>query len=171
MGSLFLAGSPRAEFINHFKEMQRLKAQQGKGSDSTCTVQQLKYEFVLFASAIIDFHYIMDLIAKFTQNISKQNMTREALSANLLDQRNFFIAYIINLPAGQSLNESAIRDCYQTFITSKAASDLAAIADKHGLKAFVATIMIRMIFDGEKLSNLLAPLTQGREISGLAVYE
>jgi type I restriction enzyme R subunit len=66
----------------------------------------------------------------------------------------------------------------------------------HSLRSFVETIMQRMIFDGEQLSDLLAPLelgwkdrtkkelalmedlvphlnklAQGREISGLAAYE
>src|SRR5690554_5796354 len=78
---------------------------------------------------------------------------------------------------------------------------LADIANKHGLqtaelKTFVEKIMSRMIFDGEKLTDLLEPLelswkerrtkelalmedlvpqlkklAQGREISGLAAYE
>jgi type I restriction enzyme R subunit len=156
---------------------------------------------------VIDYDYIIGLIAKFTQKTSKTIVTREALielissSANLLDERDDIIAYINSLPTGQSLNENAIRDGYQAFKAAKAASDLSAIADKHGLQApalqtFVDTIMSRMIFDGEKLSDLLAPLdlgwkartqaelalmedllpllhklAQGREISGLAAYE
>jgi type I restriction enzyme R subunit len=170
-------------------------------------VQQLEFEFVLFASAVIDYDYIMGLIAKFTQKTSKTIVTREELielissSANLMDERDDIIAYINSLPVGQSLNENAIRDGYQAFKSAKAASDLAVIADKHGLQAsalqaFVDTIMSRMIFDGEKLSDLLSPLelgwkartqaelalmedllpllhklAQGREISGLAAYE
>lgn len=43
---------------------------------------------------------------------------------------------------------------------------LVAIANKHGitahsLRTFVEQIMIRMIFDGEKLNDLLAPLELG----------
>jgi len=79
--------------------------------------------------------------------------------------------------------------------------ELAGIAGKHGLKtvslqAFVDGIMQRMVFDGEQLSDLLAPLgfgwkarvekelalmndlipllrklAQGRDISGLGAYE
>lgn len=182
---------------------QRLKAQQGKDKGDT-TVKQLEFEFVLFVSAVIDYDYIMGLIAKFTQKTSKQKMTREELiglissSANLLDERDDIIAYINSLPVGQSLNENAIRDGYQAF---KAARDLAAIADKHGVQAsalqtFVDSIMSRMIFDGEKLSDLLRSLelgwkariqpelalmedllpllhklAQGRETSGLVAYE
>jgi type I restriction enzyme R subunit len=133
-------------------------------------------------------------------------MTREELielistSANLMDERDDIIAYIKSLPVGQSLNENAIRDGYQAFKAAKAAS-VSVIAEKHGLQAsalqtFVDTIMSRMIFDGEHLSDLLSPLelgwkartqaelalmddllpllhklAQGREISGLAAYE
>jgi type I restriction enzyme, R subunit len=48
----------------------------------------------------------------------------------------------------------------------KYAKQLASIADKHGITAdslrkFVEQIMERMIFDGEKLSDLLAPLELG----------
>jgi type I restriction enzyme R subunit len=238
----------RAEFINHFKEVQRLKtqldqytdlgedqqaqvekllpedtlrgfkgvyldtaqrlkAQQGKGDDGTSTVQQLEFEFVLFASAVIDYDYIMGLIAKSTQGPSKQKMTRQELidlissSANLMEERDDIIAYINSLQVGKSLSVKAIHEGYQAFKAAKAAHDLAVIADNHrlepqALQAFVDTIMSRMIFDGEKLSDLLAPLdlgwkartqaelalmddllpvlhklAQGREISGLAAYE
>jgi len=186
---------------------QRLKAKQGKGEDNNEKVQQLDFEFVLFASAVIDYDYIMALIAKSTQKTDKQKMSRQQLielissSANLMDEREDIIAYINNLPASKSLNEKEIRDGYQTFKANKAANDLAAIAQKHGLEpqalqAFVDGILSRMIFDGERLSDLLAPLelgwkertkrelalmkdlvpmlhklAQGREISGLSAYE
>jgi type I restriction enzyme, R subunit len=186
---------------------QRLKAQQNKGGDTSSTVQQLDFEFVLFASAVIDYDYIMGLIAKSTQGTSKQKMTRQQLidlissTANLMEERDDIIAYINNLQAGKSLSVKAIHEGYQAFKAAKSAKDLADIAEKHGLQAlalqaFVDSIMNRMIFDGEQLSDLLAPLelgwkartqkelalmedlvpmlnklAQGREISGLAAYE
>lgn len=238
----------RAEFINHFKEVQRfktqldqytdlsaeskstveqllpeetlrgfkgmyletaqrLKEQQDKGKDVNENIQQLDFEFVLFASAVIDYDYIMGLIAKSTQATGKQKMTRQQLidlissSANLMEEREDIIAYINSLKVGEALNEKAIREGYQTFIAAKSAKDMAAMAEKHGLQpealqAFVESIMSRMIFDGEQLSDLLAPLelgwksrtqkelalmedlmpllkkiAHGREISGLAAYE
>jgi type I restriction enzyme R subunit len=99
------------------------------------------------------------------------------------------------------LNENEIREGYQIFKAEKSTRELATIAAKHGLGTaalhnFVDGIMSRMIFDGEQLSDLLAPLelgwkartqkelalmedlvpllrklAQGREISGLAAYE
>jgi type I restriction enzyme R subunit len=188
---------------------QRLKAQQEKSSETISQeVEQLDFEFVLFASAVIDYDYIMGLIAKYTQSKpSKQKMTREQLinllgsSANLMDERDDIIAYINSLQAGQSLSEKEVREGYQVFKDKKFATELATIATKNGveeqtLQSFVDGIMNRMIFDGEQLSDLLAPLelswkartqkelelmedlipllkklAQGREISGLAAYE
>jgi type I site-specific restriction-modification system R (restriction) subunit len=143
-----------------------------------------------------------NFLAKCTQKTGKQKMTRRQLidlisaNANLMDERDDIIAYINSLQVGEALTEKAIRDGYQAFKAAKSAQDLADIAEKHGLQAFVDTIMSRMIFDGEQLSDLLAPLdlgwkartkkelalmedlvpmlnklAQGREISGLAAYE
>ncbi len=171
-------------------------------------MQQLDFEFVLFASAVIDYDYIMGLIARFSQNTpKKQNMSREQLvgllasTANFMDEREEMIAYINTLKAGEGLSEKAIRQGYEIFKAEKFAGQLAEIAGKHDLEtktlqAFVDTIMDRMIFDGEQLSDLLAPqelgwkertekelalmedlmpllhkLAGGREISGLDAYE
>ncbi|EKF9565278.1 type I restriction endonuclease subunit R [Vibrio cholerae] len=170
-------------------------------------VEQLEFEFVLFASALIDYDYIMGLIAKSTQGTSKQSMTRQQLidlicsQSNLMSERDELIAYIHSLPSGEALNVSQIHAGYQAFKMKQASNELNDMAIKHGLtteslQAFVDGIMGRMIFDGEKLGDLLEPLelgwkertkkelalmedlipylhklAQGREISGLAAYE
>ena len=186
---------------------QRLKAQQDKGDDSP-DVQQLDFEFVLFASAIIDYDYIMALIARYTQQKpGRERMSREQLigliesDAKFMDEGDDIAAYIHTLEVGQGLSEDEIRAGYETFKTEQNARQLAAIAATHGLEsaalqAFVDGIMQRMIFDGDQLIDLLAPLelgwkersqkelalmadlmpllhklAQGREISGLRAYE
>lgn len=60
---------------------QRLKAEQGKEIENKDSeVEQLDFEFVLFSSAIIDYDYIMALIAKYTQSEpKKQKMSKEQL--------------------------------------------------------------------------------------------
>jgi type I restriction enzyme R subunit len=188
---------------------QRLKAQQDKGGEQTSPeVQQLDFEFVLFASAVIDYDYIMTLIAKYSnQKPNKRNMSRDQLigliasDAKFMDEREDIAAYIYTLKEGEGLSEREIRDGYANFKAEKNAKALAAIANKHGLQpaklqAFVHGILRRMIFDGEELSELLAPLelgwkarthkelalvedlapllhklAVGREISGLNAYE
>jgi len=243
----------RAAFINHFKEVQRLKtqldqytdlteentaaiehilpeenllgfrgqyletaqrlrAQQGKsgkdGDGPSSEVEQVDFEFVLFASAVIDYDYIMGLIAKFSaKGPGKSKMSREELiglisaDAKFMNERDAIAEYIGTLKAGEGLSETTIRDGYTCFKSKKNAAELAAIATRHhlataALQAFVDGILQRMIFDGEQLSDLMAPLdlgwkartqaelalmdeltpllrkrAQGRDISGLNAYE
>jgi len=121
---------------------------------------------------VIDYDYIMGLIAKSTQATDKQKMTRQELidlissSANLMDEKDDIIAYINSLKTGEALNENAISQGYQTFKAAKSAQELAAIAQKHNLptqdlQAFVDAVMNRLIFDGEQLSELFAPHALG----------
>jgi type I restriction enzyme R subunit len=192
----------------YLETAQRLKAQQDKDSDTAPELQQLDFEFVLFASSVIDYDYIMTLLARYSQQTpGKQQMSRAQLigliqsDAKFIDARDDIAAYIDTLKAGEALNEKEIRQGFETFKAEKSARQLADIADKHGLptatlQAFVDNIMQRMIFDGEQLTDLLAPLglnwktrrqkelalmddlipllhklAQGREISGLGAYE
>jgi type I restriction enzyme R subunit len=195
----------RSSYLETAKQLKEIQQKEGN-ADSP--VNQLDFEFVLFASAVVDYDYIMGLIAKYTQNKpSKQKMTRAQLisllssHANLMDEREDLEAYIKSLEAGKALNEKEIREGYQNFKAEKQAKELADIAHKHGLgtavlKEFVDDITSRMIFDGEQLTDLLAPLelswkerrvkelalmedlvpvlkkqAQGKEISGLNAYE
>ncbi|HGJ5854521.1 type I restriction endonuclease subunit R [Arsenophonus nasoniae] len=238
----------KAEFINHFKEVQKLKTQleqytdldeksktlieqrlpadtlrgfkaiyldtamelkrkHGKNEEVDKTLEQLEFDLVLFSSSIIDYDYIMELIATSTQSVGKRKMTRQELidmisaNANLMDEREDIIAYINSLKVGEALNEKEIREGYQAFKAQKAVQALTQIAKKHGLQAqslqvFVENIIERLIFDGEQLTDLFAPLVlgwkarrgaelalmadlvpylqkqaAGRQISGLNAYE
>ncbi len=171
-------------------------------------VEQLDFEFVLFASTVIDYDYIMGLIARFSEQApGRQQMSREQLigliqsDSKFMNEREDIAAYIGTLKAGGGLKEDAIREGYLHFKAEKDAKELAEIATKHGLtptalQSFVNTIFQRMIFDGEQLSDLMAPLelgwkartqaelalmkdllplltkrAQGRVISGLSAYE
>src|SRR5690554_3486120 len=240
----------RIEFVNRFKEVQRLKTQldqytdlapeqkahidtvlppdqlqsfrstyletakrlkeiQSKeGDQAPPEVQQLDFEFVLFASSVIDYDYITGLIAKLTQQKpGKLTMNREQLigliqsDAKFIDEREDIAEYIRSLPVNVALDEKQVRSGFERFKTEKKARELASMAEKHGLdatalQAFVDDILRRRIFDGERLSELMAPLelgwkartqkelalmeelapllhklAQGREISGLSAYE
>ena len=205
----------RIEFVNRFKEVQRLKTQldqytdlteeqkekieklmpedrlrsfrssyleiakqlkevqQKEGDKAPENIQQLDFELVLFASALIDYDYIMNLIAKFTQQQPKKlKMTRDQLigilssSANLMEEREDLEEYINTLEVGKPLNEEQIRNGYQQFKAEKIEKQLKAIAQKNSLevlalKQFTDNIINRMIFDAEKLSELFASLDLG----------
>jgi type I restriction enzyme R subunit len=152
----------------------RLKAQRDKkGEETDPEVQRLDFEFVLFASATVDYDYITSLIAKYTRlEPAKRKMILEQLitlldaSANLMDERDEIVEYIHTLEAGGGLSEKEIREGYQRFKNEKFAMALTAAARKHGLEAaslhaFAENIMNRMIFDGELLRDLLVPLKLG----------
>ena len=150
----------------------------------------------------------MNLIARFTdQDPKKVKITREQLigliesDAKFIDEREDIAEYVRSLEIGKGLDEEQVKAGYRQFKADKQAKKLAALAEKHGLPTgrlsdFVDGILERMIFDGEQLVDLLAPLdlgwrertqrelalmndlvpllkkrAQGRDISGLSAYE
>jgi type I restriction enzyme R subunit len=193
----------------YLEAAQRLRAKQDKPGDAAGPeVQQLDFEFVLFASAVIDYDFIIGLIARYTQhNSGTLKLNREQLiglvesDSKFLDERDDIAEYIRSLDANKPLDETAIRSGYEHFKVGKKAREVAMIADRHGLaptalQAFVDEILRRHVFDGERLSELVAPLglgwkartqkelalmqdvapvlhklSHGREISGLSAYE
>ena len=196
----------RSSYIETAKQLREI--QQKGGDDTPPEIQQLDFEFVLFASAVIDYDYIMSLIADSTQQKpAKQKMTKAQVisllssNTNLMDEQEDLTEYINGLDWNSGQDVETLRKGYDTFKDDKYNKELAAIAHQHGLqtadlKSFVENIMNRMIFDGEKLTDLLEPLelswkerrvkelalmadlvpqlkklAQGREISGLAAYE
>ena len=196
----------------YLETAQRLKEQQGMpemdGEPANLEVDQLDFEFVLFASALIDYDYIMKLIAKYSgQDPKKLTISREQLigliqsDAKFLDEREEITEYVRSLKEGEGLDEAAIRAGYEQFKAAKQAKEIEGLAQAHGLtteslSAFVDTILNRMIFDGEQLTDLMEPLglgwrerrerelalmadlvpvlnkrAHGRDISGLNAYE
>ena len=144
------------------------------GSDAPeDAIDQLDFEFVLFASADIDYDYIMNLIARFSgQTPSQQEMSREQLirlirsDAKFMDELDEITAYVRTLETGRPLTEEEVRNGYQRFKEERHAAELAAVAGTHGftnekLQTFVDAILDRMIFDGEQLTDLMEPLDLG----------
>jgi type I restriction enzyme R subunit len=158
----------------YLETAQRLRAQQTKpGENKSDDIDQLDFEFVLFASATIDYDYIMKLAADISmQPAGKASMSREQLigliagDAKFMDEREEISEYVRGLKAGAGLDEAAIRTGYEVFKQDKAARALAAVAGERGLpvarlQAFVDAVLARRIFDGEALTELLAPLELG----------
>jgi type I restriction enzyme R subunit len=188
-----------------------LKARQETGARAApAGAQLLDFEFVLFASAIVDYDYIMAQIARLTdQTPSKEKMTREQLigliqgEAKLIDERDDITEYVFSLDTNKTVFEGVAeaQQAYEHFKAQKNEKELDAIATKHGLvgeqlQDFVAITLKRMVFDGDHLRELFAPLglgwkaraereqalvdelapmlrrlAKGREVSGLGVYE
>lgn len=199
----------RGQYLQKAEELRADQKKAGGLDDATRNdVEQLDFEFVLFASSTIDYDYIMKLIADYSGKApGKASMSREQLigliasDAKFVDEREDISAYVRGLKAGEGLSEEAIRAGYEAFKAEKAAQEMTALSGRHGLpvadlQAFVDAVLARRIFDGERLTELLAPLdlgwkarTQaelalmrdllpllhkragGREIAGLKAYE
>jgi len=196
----------RSSYIETAKQLREI--QQKEGDDASPEIQQLDFEFVLFASAVIDYDYIINLIADSTQQKpATHKMTKEQVirllcaNANMMDEQEDLTEYINSLDWTKGYDVDTLHKGYETFKIEKHDKELAKISKEHGLqtadlKAFVEDILNRMIFDGEKLTDLMEPLelgwkqrskteaalmhdlipelkklAQGREISGLAAYE
>lgn len=196
----------KSSYIETAKQLKEI--QQKEGDEASPEIQQLDFEFVLFASAVIDYDYIINLIADSTQQkpatqkLTKVQVIRLLCSnANLMDEQEDLTDYINSLDWTKGYDVDTLHKGYDTFKVEKHNKELARISKVHGLKtaelkAFVEDIMSRMIFDGEKLTDLMEPLelgwklrskaetalmhdlvpelkklAQGREISGLAAYE
>lgn len=176
----------RAFSAQYLEVAKRLQEHQRKSDDLDDPVQQLEFEFVLFDSALIDYDYIMKLIARFTsQPPKKQKMTREELmgllasSARLMDEREDLEAYIATLAEGAPLSEEDIRAGYERFKAAREEADLARIAEAHDLpvdavKEFVSGILRFNIFNPDALTALFRPKGLGwkaRSRAELALME
>ncbi len=196
----------RSSYIETAKQFREIQIKEG--DNASPEIQELDFEFVLFASAIIDYDYIMNLIVDSTQKKpSKHKMTKEQIigllksNSNFMDEEEDLTDYINSLDWSKGQNADDLRKGYEIFKVEKYNKELATIANKYGLqtvdlKRFVENVTDRMIFDGEKLTDLLEPLdlgwkarrvkelelmedlvpllkklAGGREISGLKAYE
>jgi type I restriction enzyme, R subunit len=158
----------RSSYIETAKQLREI--QQNNGDETPSEIQQLDFEFVLFASAIIDYDYIMKLTSEnLGSKPSKQKMTKEQVksllksNSNLMEQEEDMSDFIDQLDWNVGQTETELKHNFEKFKDDKYNKELAAIAHQHGLqtadlKNFVEQILGRMIFDGEKLTDLLEPL-------------
>lgn len=170
-------------------------------------IDQFDFEFVLFSSAIIDYDYIMKLVSDSTDPKIKRKMTQEQLvafikaSSNLMEDTDIVDYINDRFKVGKHFTKEELLDGLKDFKDQKLISEITSIAQKHGLSydslhEFIKAVYDRMIFDADKLTDLMEPfdlgwkersqkeeqlmvdliplfkkIANGREISGLNAYE
>ena len=186
----------------------KLRTVQKEGGENLSPdIDQIDFEFVLFASEIIDHDYIMKLVSEYTRTDSgKIETTRQELVGLIaadakFDDREDIEAYINELEVGVYRNVDEIRKGLENHKSEKNFAKLNEIAKENGiekeaLQAFVNEIRRRYIFNDADLTDLLKPLdlgwkdrtkkklalmdalspllrkmAEGRDISGLEVYD
>ena len=129
----------------------------------------IDFELSLFSSALVDYDYIMRLLAKYTDtHLEQVKLTKEQLldilagSVDLMDERDYLRTFIEEeLTQGSGLSEAEIRRLYEEFKHRRFDQQVAALAlefaiDPDALAQFVnETILLRRI-DENELRNLLS---------------
>ncbi len=127
------------------------------------------FELSLFSSALVDYDYIMKLLAKYTDtHFEKVKITKEQLleilssSVDLMNERDYLKAFIEEeLQKGSGVSESEIRERYKAYKDRRFNQQIASLAGRYAidtaaLEAFVAETAKLRRLDEETLSRLLS---------------
>ena len=134
------------------------------------------FELSLFSSALVDYDYIMRLLAKYTDtHHEKVKITKEQLleilagSVDLMKERDYLKAFIEEeLKQGCGLSEEDIRAKYKEFKDKRFNGQIAALAQEYGidtsaLENFVTeTVKLRRI-DENNLRELLSHIDNWKQ--------
>ncbi len=128
-------------------------------------------ESILFTSQIIDYDYIMALIADYTtQTPDEREVSRQQLIRLIKSDAKFSLeeletiqAYIQTLELNKPYTETDIEQGFRAFKQQKTINAIYTIAeqfrvDADALKQFFDTTLQRQIIDGESLQQVIAPL-------------
>ncbi len=134
------------------------------------------FELSLFSSAMVDYDYIMKLLAKYTDtHHEKVKITKEQLleilssSVDLMNEREYLKAFIEEeIVMGSGLSENEIRERYIAFKNKSFNQQIAALAQEYGidtvaLESFVnETAKLRRL-DEDALSELLSHIDSWKQ--------
>lgn len=134
------------------------------------------FELSLFSSAMVDYDYIMKLLAKYTDtHFEKVKITKEQLleilssSVDLMNEREYLKAFIEEeLEKGSGMSEMEIRQRYQEYKNKRFNQQIEALAQEFGidtaaLEGFVnETVKLRRI-DEDTLRELLSHIDSWKQ--------
>ena len=167
----------KVAYLETAKEI-KFNNQHANGDDSQTDDyinNELDFEFVLFASVIIDYDYIMQLITtKLIGKETKQKLTKLQIvniiksSSNFMEDGDDLIDYVNSLNVdninGKTVEE--VKKDFENFQKGKFNKEITDIATAFGLQyeilnEFVEKTVNRLIFDGDSLTDLFEPQDLG----------
>lgn len=168
----------RGVYLELVQELKQSKEQpQDEAPEDGKTAQDIDFELVNFASVMIDYDYIMTLLAYSSAKAQSeddeewQDTLEEVISlvksiSNFDSDRTEFIEYITSLRGGMQLTPQQMQqgfDEYKEQVNAQEVSDLAAAhsLDRTALQSFIDETLSRRIFDGDRLRELFTPLELG----------
>lgn len=148
----------------------------GGCTEETPEGEEPDFELSLFSSALVDYDYIMKLLAKYTDtHLDKVKITKEQLleilssSVDLMNESEYLKAFIEEeLKKGSGLTEQEIRKRYKEFKDKRFNQQIAALALLYGiettsLEKFVSeTAKLRRI-DEDALRMLLSHIDSWKQ--------
>ena len=148
----------------------------GGRTEETPEGDEPDFELSLFSSALVDYDYIMKLLAKYTDtHHDKVKITKEQLleilagCADLMKERDYLKAFIEEeLKEGSGMSEMEIRSKYNAFKNKRFNEQIAAIAKEYGvetseLEKFVnETVKFRRL-DEDMLRELLSHIDSWKQ--------
>ncbi len=160
----------RSHKAHYIETVKRLKEGQNKPDNPNYNED---YELYLFASDIIDYDYIMGLIANYTFKSKKRNkMTKEQLisivssDAKFADELETIKDYVDTLEIGSNLSIEEVKIGYEKLRDNLMSHQITQIALKYNLELkaledFINKILEFMIFDAFSLNELFASANLG----------
>ena len=148
----------------------------GSHTEFTPEDDEVDYELSLFSSALVDYDYIMRLLARYTDtHFERVKLTREQLleilsgSVDLMNEREYLQAFINEeLQQGSGLNEMEIRRLYKEYKNRCVDQKIAHIAEQFGveyatLESFVAeTVKLRRM-DEDNFHEMLSHIDNWKQ--------
>ena len=166
------------QFRTAYLDLARRTGEIGTGdrTEKTPEGEEPDFELSLFSSALVDYDYIMKLLAKYTDtHIEKVKITKEQLleilssSVDLMNERDYLKAFIEEeLEKGSGLSEQEIRKRYKAFKHKRFNQQISALAEKYGIETaslenFVnETVNLRRI-DEDVLRDLLSHIENWKQ--------
>lgn len=154
----------------------RTRNDDGGQTEKTPEGEEPDFELSLFSSALVDYDYIMKLLARYTDTkVEKVKITKDQLlevlssSVDLMNERDYLRAFIEEeLKKGSGMSEAEIRERYKAYKDRRFNQQIAALAQEYGidtvaLENFVEeTAKLRRI-DEDTLRELLSHIDSWKQ--------
>ena len=159
----------RTAYLELGRELRQKQAAESPddASEPTDVMQDIDFELVLFASAIIDYDYIISLIARMVneKEPERREVTREEIVAllrshsNLPEDREDILEFVGHPEAINGRTADEISDEFRRFREAKWHRQLQELAHRHGvdqgrLSDFIESTLQVMRYDDSHLSDL-----------------
>lgn len=159
----------RTAYLELGRELRQKQAAESPddASEPTDVMQDIDFELVLFASAIIDYDYIISLIARMVneEEPERREVTREEIVAllrshsNLPEDREDILEFVSHPEVINGRTADEISDEFRRFREAKWHRQLQELAhrygvDQEGLSEFIESTLHVMRYDDSHLSDL-----------------